>query len=95
MEENRDDIIDMINKVSDEEYAKASNIFNSLIGDKISDRLDQEKIAVANSIFNNGDDDESDDLEEYEFDDEDLELEDDEDESDDLEEYEFDDDDEI
>lgn len=94
MEENRDDIIDMINKVSDEEYTKASDIFNSLIGDKISDRLEQEKIAVANGIFN-GYVEEDDDDEEYEIDDEDLELDDDDDDDEELEEYEFDDEDEI
>lgn len=82
MEENKDDIINMINQVSDEEYTKANSIFNDLINGKISSRLDQEKIAIANNIFNDEEEDE-----EIEVDDEDLEVDEDD------EDYAFDDED--
>ena len=56
----------MIDYISHSEYTKANQVFNELLGQRVSDSLDQEKIAVAQSIY-------SDDEEEDEYTDEELE----------------------
>ena len=45
-------VADMIDFAHSQEYNKATEIFNELIGTKLSAALDQEKVAVANQIFN-------------------------------------------
>ncbi len=45
-------VADMIDFAHAQEYNKATEIFNELIGTKLSAALDQEKVAVANQIFN-------------------------------------------
>ena len=45
-------VADMIDFAHAQEYNKATEIFNDLIGQKMSAALDQEKVAVANKIFN-------------------------------------------
>ena len=63
-------IEDMINNIANQEYTKAETQFADIMGSKISDALDQEKIAMAQSMYS--DDEES---EEYEMSDEDEDLE--------------------
>jgi hypothetical protein len=58
----------MIDYISHSEYTKANQVFNELLGQRVSDALDQEKIAVAQAIYS---DEESED--EDEFTDEELE----------------------
>lgn len=70
---------DLINYITDQNFSKAEVTLNDLMSDKMNDALEQEKIAVANQIFNGVE-------EEEEFDDEDLDEEE--------EEFEFDEDDE-
>jgi len=41
----------MVDYISHSEYQKANEIFNELLGQRVSDSLDQEKIAVAQSIY--------------------------------------------
>ena len=45
-------VADMIDFAYAQEYNKATDVFNDLIGNKMSAALDQEKVAVANQIFN-------------------------------------------
>ena len=67
-------VADMIDFAYAQEYNKATDVFNDLIGAKMSAALDQEKVAVANQIFNDVspeelDDEEADDQEEIRADD--------------------------
>ena len=61
-------IEDMIDQIGAKDFNKANDMFQELIGAKIQDALDQQKIAVAGKIFN-GDEEQL----ELDLDDEDLE----------------------
>ena len=43
----------MINSIEAEDYKDASDIFNTMLGDKIQSALDDKKVELAASIFNN------------------------------------------
>ena len=75
-------VADMIDLAYAQDFNKANTIFNDMMGDKISDALDQEKIALADQIFND----------QEETDDEELEAGDEADEAEDGEEVEYDED---
>jgi len=45
-------IVQMIDLAATHQFNKATEIFNDLIGQKMTARLDQEKIAMANQVFN-------------------------------------------
>lgn len=45
-------IEDIINNVANQDFSKAQPTFAELMKQKVNDALDQEKIAVANQIFN-------------------------------------------
>ena len=81
-------IADMIDLAYSQDFNKATEIFNDQIGDRVTAVLDQEKIALADEMFN--DQEEHDDQEEY--DDEELEAGDEADEAEDGEEVEYDED---
>ena len=51
-------IEDFINAVSEKDYAKAEPMFQDMMGQRMNDALDAEKIAVANKIYNGIEDDE-------------------------------------
>jgi hypothetical protein len=70
----------MVDYITHSEYTKANDVFNELLAQRVSDSLEQEKIAVAQAIYS--DEDES---EEDEYTDEELEaaLEDDDEEDED------------
>ena len=53
-------IQDMINHAMDQEFSQANNIFSDMMTVKLNDVLDQEKIRLADQIFNGGDDEEAD-----------------------------------
>lgn len=83
-DENRSKIEDMIDKAYAADYNAANDIMNSLLQQKQADALDQAKISIANQVYNGATDESEDDedfddeyfddddeeLEEYEFDDE-------------------------
>ena len=46
------EINDFLDAVIDQEFSKAGPMFNELLGAKVNDALDQEKIAVADQVFN-------------------------------------------
>ena len=62
-------VADMIDFAYAQDYNKATDIFNDVISQKMAAALDQEKVAVANQIFN--------DVEPEELDDEELSAEED------------------
>jgi len=69
-------IQDMINDIMADNNTAANATFNTLIGDKIADTIEQEKIAVANTIFNSTEELSDDDVEPDEEDWEDVDVED-------------------
>lgn len=83
-------IEDLVQAAMTQDYTAANEIFNDMMSDKISDALDQEKIAMADQIYNGHsaegeaeDDDyvvpeEDDEDLDVDLDDEDLDLEDEE-----------------
>lgn len=74
----------MVDYITHSEYTKANDIINQIMAQRVSDALDQEKIAVAQSIYSGEDEYEDED----EYTDEELEaaLEDDDEEDEDYEE---------
>jgi hypothetical protein len=69
---------DLINHITDENYSKAEITLNDLLADRMSDALEQEKIAVANQIYNDGESEEEIDEDDLDEEDDDLDDEDDE-----------------
>lgn len=65
MENEINDFIDAIQK---QNFNSAKDHFDSLVGEKLNDALEQEKIAVADTIFN----DAAEEQIELDFDDDDL-----------------------
>lgn len=77
MSEETNPIEDLVQASLNQDYNAASDIFSELMNTKMADAIEQEKIAVANQIYNGGEmiDTEYDE-EDLELDDEDLELDD-------------------
>ncbi len=75
-------IEDLVQAAMNQDYTSANEIFNDMMSNKVSDALDQEKIAIANQLYNGGepedDDFEVDDVDIDQEDDTDLELNDEE-----------------
>ena len=94
------EVTDLIQHALDQDYNKANKVFGNMMGVKVNDALDQEKIAMADQIYNGIDPEEDDDYEEEDEDNNQGELdlegegEFESDESDDEEEYEDEDEDE-
>lgn len=65
---------DMIQHALDQNFNKANDVFNSMMTVKMSDLLDQEKINMADQIYNGVEPDEEEDGDQLELD---LETEDD------------------
>jgi len=57
-------IEDFIDKIQTQDFTNASPIFGELMSSKLADALDQAKMKIANEVFNSGDDDEDEELEE-------------------------------
>ncbi len=79
MEINLDNFVDAIQATN---YNQAGDLFNDMLGSKLQDAMDAEKVSVAADIFNNNDEDI--DIEDLELDLE-LDLEDDVEESEEVE----------
>jgi hypothetical protein len=71
---NEEEIGNFIDAIAAQNFNQAKNHFDEIIGNKITDSLEQEKAVVANTIFNGVDDD--DDEEDFEYDEEDDDNED-------------------
>lgn len=63
------DIEDMINNITNQDFSKSKTYFDAVMADKVSDSLEQEKIRMANKIFNLGKEEEEQDEDEDEDDD--------------------------
>lgn len=81
----------MINHIQSGEMTKANAMLNDMLAQKQAAALDQEKISIAQTIFNGTEEDPEDEQLELDLEDEDLETEDD----DELTEYEFEDESEV
>ena len=82
-------ITDMIQYALDQDFNKANDVFNSMMSVKMSDVLDQEKIKLADQLYNGGEEDEDEDDEQLDF-----EFDEDEDDDDSLEDEDLEDDNE-
>lgn len=67
---------DLIQAALNQDYNHANDVFGNLMGEKMSDALEQEKIAVANQIYNGVEPEEELDIDDI-ADETDEELEDD------------------
>jgi len=69
------EVEDLINNILDQDFAKAEPTFKEVMGAKIDDALEQEKIAIADYVFNGAevDEEESNDLDD-DITDEDMEA---------------------
>ena len=61
-------IEELIDAIAAKNYNQAKNHFDSILGDKLNDALEQEKIAVADKIFNDASEEEDFDLDDDEED---------------------------
>lgn len=67
---------DLIQAALNQDYNHANDVFGNLMGEKMSDALEQEKIAIANQIYNGEEPEEELDIDDI-ADETDEELEDD------------------
>ena len=64
MSETQNDLIaDFIDSIAAGDFNQSEELFNSLLSDKLSDTLEAEKIAVADTIFNGVEEEDFDDIE--------------------------------
>ena len=75
MSEMSEEMRDLIQNALDQDYNKANKIFSDVMTVKVQDVLDQEKIKLADNIYNGAEEIEDDEEEEVEVDDDQLELE--------------------
>jgi hypothetical protein len=69
---NEEEIGNFIDAIAAQNFNQAKNHFDDILGIKMNDALEQEKAAVANNIFNGGNEEvEEEDFEE-DFEDDDL-----------------------
>ena len=74
-------IANMIDYITQSEFQKANDVFNDLLGQRVSDSLEQEKVAVAQAMYSpeeEGDEDLADETTEVDEDDIDMEVSDEE-----------------
>ena len=69
------EITDLINNVTDQDFANAGPTFAEIMKSKMDDALEQEKISLADQIFNGVNPEEQEELEAGEDDDIDVEAE--------------------
>ena len=46
-------ISELIGSIEDKDFVKSNDIFNNMINDRLSTALDNERIAIANRLYNN------------------------------------------
>jgi len=68
-QQNVGNIEDLVNAISQQNFNRAKDHFDSILGDKMNDAIEAEKISVADSIFNDAPEEEQLDLD---LDDEDV-----------------------
>tara|TARA_E500000318_G_scaffold67008_1_gene61817 strand:+ start:5814 stop:6026 length:213 start_codon:yes stop_codon:yes gene_type:complete len=68
------EIVDFLNNVTTKNFVEAEKQFNELLNDKLSSRLGDEKARVANQVFNNATDDDTEEEEQVEVETEDEDI---------------------
>lgn len=76
------EVTDFLDQVINQDFASAAPTFNDIMGDMVNQSLEQEKVKMANQVFNGVDPEERADQDQYELDLDDPNI-DDEDELDD------------
>lgn len=75
LEKNQEQISDFIDQIQAQNFNQAKDHFESVLSDKMSTALDQERINVADTIFNGAEDEEAfEDPEMEEDQDDDIEI---------------------
>lgn len=68
----------MIDYITQSEFQKANDIFNDVLGQRVSDALDQEKVAVAQAMYSSEEEASEEEVDTDIEDDEDMEVSDEE-----------------
>ena len=69
------EVTDLIQHALDQDYNKANKVFGDMMGVKVNDALDQEKIAMADQIFNDVEPEEDDEEDDEDYTQGELDLE--------------------
>lgn len=69
-----EEIQDLVQAALDQNYNKANEVFAELMGAKVTDVLDQQKIAMADQIFNGAEEDDYETSDEIDQDDDGVDL---------------------
>lgn len=70
------EVTDFLDQVINQDFAAAAPLFADIMGDRVSDSLEQEKVKIANSVYNGVDPDEREAQDQYELDLDDPDIED-------------------
>jgi len=62
---------ELVNQIIDQDFSKAGPLFSEILGDKIADALEQERMEVADRVFN-GIEEPEDEEEDFDISDEEL-----------------------
>lgn len=68
-------IANMIDYITQSEFQKANDVFNDLLGQRVSDSLEQEKVAIAQAMYSPEEEDEDLGDETTEVDEDDIDME--------------------
>jgi threonine synthase len=69
-------LANMIDYITQSEFQKANDIFNDVLGQRVADSLDQEKVAIAQAMYSPEEEDEEDLADETtEVDEDDIDME--------------------
>ncbi len=70
------EVTDFLDQVINQDFASAAPMFSDIMGDRIDQSLEQEKVKMANAVFNGVDAEERADGDQYELDADDPEIDD-------------------
>ena len=73
------EVTDFLDQVINQDFASAAPTFADIMGDRVSDSLEQEKVKMADSVFNGVDAEERANEDQYEMDLDDPEIDDEDD----------------
>lgn len=68
-------LANMIDYITQSEFEKANDIFNDVLGQRVADSLDQEKVAVAQAMYSPEEESEGEEIEIEASEDDDVDLE--------------------
>jgi len=70
------EVTDFLDQVINQDFASAAPMFSDIMGDRIDQSMEQEKVKMANAVFNGVDAEERADGDQYELDADDPEIDD-------------------